>query len=722
MEKIVAVIGAGLIGRAWAMVFARAGWRVRLHDRDCAQLDAAHAFIAASLDEQAGYGLVTDPEAALARIDRVPALADALAGVDWVQENLPETLDVKREVFALLDRHTPAEAVLASSTSAIPASQFTAALPGRARCLVAHPVNPPHLVPVVELCGAPWTAPAVIERAKRVYAERRTSAHCRAIAKSTASSSTDCRAPCWPKRCGSSARVTFRPQTSTRRYATASVSRWSFMGPLATIELNAPSGIADYCARYGGFYRRLAEAPPAPSVWDADSAARVAGTLGPPADAHAFEARTRWRDRRLMALAQHKRRSNRKSNEGANVSANRKVIITCAVTGSIHTPSMSPHLPITPREIADAAVGAADAGAAIVHLHARDPVDGHPTQDPKYFREFAADIARRSDVVINFTTGGAATMTIEERLQPALQLQPEVASLNMGSMNFGLYPMLKRFPTFKFDWERPYLAGSEDRIFKNTFKDIEYILTSCADNGTRFEIECYDIGHLYTAAHFFERGVVKPPLFIQSVFGILGGIGPHPDDVAHMKRTADRLFGDQYRWSVLGAGRNQLPIASMSAAMGGNVRVGLEDSLWLGPGKLAESNAAQVRAVRQIIEAMGLDRRVARRGARNTGPQGPRQRRVLGSGRQACRRGDRAGILPLHAHWHDLCVTPRIDTEPGYDSHVWIPHPRPPRSNGSAGQRGRGGPFLALFAAQRPLGGAEVRCARPCRTWRRARI
>ncbi|MDQ6924151.1 MAG: 3-keto-5-aminohexanoate cleavage protein [Pseudomonadota bacterium] len=288
------------------------------------------------------------------------------------------------------------------------------------------------------------------------------------------------------------------------------------------------------------------------------------------------------------------------------MSESRKVIITCAVTGAIHTPSMSPYLPITPKEIADAAVAAAEAGAAIVHLHARDPVDGRPTQDPKYFREFAPDIARRSDVVINFTTGGAPTMAIEERLQPALLLKPEVASLNMGSMNFGLFPMLARFPTFRHDWERPYLEGSADRIFRNTFTDIEHILTSCAGNATRFEIECYDIGHLYTAKHFFDRGVVKAPLFIQSVFGILGGIGPHPDDVAHMKRTADRLFGDQYRWSVLGAGRNQLPIAAMSAAMGGNVRVGLEDSLWLGPGKLAESNAAQVRAVRQIIEGMGL--------------------------------------------------------------------------------------------------------------------
>jgi uncharacterized protein (DUF849 family) len=283
-----------------------------------------------------------------------------------------------------------------------------------------------------------------------------------------------------------------------------------------------------------------------------------------------------------------------------------KVIITCAITGSIHTPSMSPHLPITPQQIADAAVEAAEAGAAIVHLHARDPQDGRPTQDVRWFREFAPEIRRRSDVVLNFTTGGAANMSIEERLQPALQLKPEVASLNMGSMNFGLYPMLGRFKEFQHDWERTYLEESRGRIFRNTFEDIEHILTACAENGTRFEIECYDIGHLYTAHHFFQRNLIRPPLFIQSVFGLLGGIGAHPDDVAHMKRTADRLFGDNYRWSVLGAGRNQLPIAAMSAAMGGNVRVGLEDNLWIGKGQLAPSNAAQVRAARQIIEGLGL--------------------------------------------------------------------------------------------------------------------
>jgi len=284
-----------------------------------------------------------------------------------------------------------------------------------------------------------------------------------------------------------------------------------------------------------------------------------------------------------------------------------KVLITCAITGSIHTPSMSRYLPVTPDEIAQAAIGAAQAGAAIVHLHARDPEDGRPSQDPKLFRQFVPLIKQTSDVVINITTGGAPTMTVEERLQPALQLRPEVASLNMGSMNFGLYELLGRFKEFKHDWERPYLEGSDDRIFKNTFKDIAYILQSCSENQTRFEIECYDIGHLYTAAHFLDRGFVKPPLLIQSVFGLRGGIGAHVEDLMHMRRTADRLFRKDYVWSVLGAGRNQMPLAAISASIGGNVRVGLEDSLWDGPGKLAESNAAQVRRVRSIIEALSLE-------------------------------------------------------------------------------------------------------------------
>jgi uncharacterized protein (DUF849 family) len=266
---------------------------------------------------------------------------------------------------------------------------------------------------------------------------------------------------------------------------------------------------------------------------------------------------------------------------------------------------MSPHLPITAEEIADAAIGAAEAGAAIVHLHARDPETGKPDQSLERFAPFLGVIKQRTPAVVNITTGGAMTMTVEERAKPAIEFAPEVASLNMGTMNFGLYPMLNRWKEFKFDWEREYIEGSRTGFFKNTFADIEYILTQCAENGTRFEVECYDIGHLYTLAHMVDRGIVKPPLFVQSVFGILGGIGTHPEDVVHMKRTADRLFGDSYRWSVLGAGRHQMQIAAIAAAMGGNVRVGLEDSLWAGPGKLAESNAQQVKIVRQIIEGLG---------------------------------------------------------------------------------------------------------------------
>ncbi len=284
-----------------------------------------------------------------------------------------------------------------------------------------------------------------------------------------------------------------------------------------------------------------------------------------------------------------------------------KVIITCAVTGAIHTPSMSTYLPVTTQEIADAAIGAAKAGAAIIHVHARDPQTGRPDQTPEAFAPILQLVKQATGSVINITTGGAPTMSVEERVRPAQTFRPEVASLNMGSMNFGLYPMLQRFKEFKHDWEEPYLAGSTNLIFKNTFADIEYILTTCAQNQTRFEIECYDIGHLYTLAHFADRGVVKPPFFIQSVFGILGGIGTDSEDVMHMKRTADRLFGSDYRWSVLGAGRHQMRIAAMAAGMGGNVRVGLEDSLWGGPGQLATSNAEQVSTVRQIIEGMGLE-------------------------------------------------------------------------------------------------------------------
>ena len=290
----------------------------------------------------------------------------------------------------------------------------------------------------------------------------------------------------------------------------------------------------------------------------------------------------------------------------AKPKARRKTIITCAVTGSIHTPTMSPHLPVTPDEIARESIAAAEAGASIIHLHARDPKDGRPTPSPEVFMEFLPRIKQACDAVVNITTGGGHGMTVAERLAAPLRASPEMTSLNMGSMNFGLYPMLARYKTFQHDWERPYLEGSDERIFKNTFRDIEKILRTCADNGTRFEIECYDIGHLYTLAHFVDRGLVKPPFFVQSVFGILGGIGPHPEDVSHMRRTADRLFGNSYLWSVLGAGKSQMAIAAQSLTLGGNVRVGLEDSLWVGPGQLALKNAEQVTVARKLIEGLGL--------------------------------------------------------------------------------------------------------------------
>jgi len=285
----------------------------------------------------------------------------------------------------------------------------------------------------------------------------------------------------------------------------------------------------------------------------------------------------------------------------------RKVIVTCAVTGSIHTPSMSPHLPVTPDEIAQAAIGAAEAGATVLHLHARDPKDGRPTQDTGVFDQFLPRIKQSTNAVVNITTGGAPTMTLDERLAPAAKFKPEVASLNMGSINFGLFPMLDRYDDFKHDWERAHLANSRDLVFKNTFADIEHILNTCRDNGTRFEFECYDVGHLYNLSHFLDRGLVQPPLFVQTVFGILGGIGAHPEDLMHMRRTANRLFGDDYVWSVLGAGRNQMSIAAMAAAQGAMVRVGLEDSLWIAPRQLAESSAAQVTKVRSIIEGLSLE-------------------------------------------------------------------------------------------------------------------
>jgi uncharacterized protein (DUF849 family) len=288
--------------------------------------------------------------------------------------------------------------------------------------------------------------------------------------------------------------------------------------------------------------------------------------------------------------------------------ASGKVVITCAVTGSIHTPTMTPYLPLTPDEIAKQSIEAAEAGAAIIHLHARDPKDGRPTPDPEVFMQFLPRIKQASDAVVNITTGGGHGMTLQERLAAPLRASPEMCSLNMGSMNFGLYPMLSRYKEWKHEWEKKHLEASRDFIFRNTFKDIEFVLKELGEgHGTKFEFECYDVGHLYNLAHFLDRGLVKPPLFVQTIFGILGGIGADTENLAHMKRMADKLFGDQYAWSVLAAGRHQLPFVTMAAIMGGNVRVGLEDSIYVGKGQLAKSNADQVRRIRTILENLSLE-------------------------------------------------------------------------------------------------------------------
>ena len=285
-----------------------------------------------------------------------------------------------------------------------------------------------------------------------------------------------------------------------------------------------------------------------------------------------------------------------------------KVIISCAVTGAIHTPSMSDHLPITPAEIAEQAIAAAEAGAAILHLHARAPQDGRPTPDPAVFMQFLPVIKQSTDAVVNITTGGGLGMTLEERLAAPMQARPEMCSLNMGSMNFNIAPSAARMTRWKHDWEKPYLEGTTNYIFRNTFQDIEQIVERLGKgHGTRFEFECYDVGHLYNLAHMLDRKVVEQPLFAQTIFGILGGIGAEPRNLLFMKETADRLFGDAYVWSVLAAGRHQMPFTTMAGMLGGNVRVGLEDSLWIGKGVPAKSNAEQVAKIRRILEELSLE-------------------------------------------------------------------------------------------------------------------
>jgi len=289
-------------------------------------------------------------------------------------------------------------------------------------------------------------------------------------------------------------------------------------------------------------------------------------------------------------------------------SKNRKVIISCAITGSVHTPTMSEYLPITPQQIVDSALEAAQAGAAILHLHARHPENGRPSADPAHFQLICPVLAERTNAILNITTGGSTRMTIEERLAYSLKVKPEMCSLNLGSMNFSLHPVAERITKWRYDWEQEYVEGSKNVVFKNTFADIEYILSRLGEEGTRFELECYDVGHLYNLAYFVDRNIIKTPLFIQTILGILGGIGPDPENLFLMRSTADRLFGrENYQFSVLGAGRHQMSLLTVGAVLGANVRVGLEDSLYLGPGVKAKSNAEQVRKIRRILEELSFE-------------------------------------------------------------------------------------------------------------------
>ncbi len=289
-------------------------------------------------------------------------------------------------------------------------------------------------------------------------------------------------------------------------------------------------------------------------------------------------------------------------------SKNRKIILSCAITGSVHTPTMSEYLPITPQQIVDSALEAAHAGAAILHLHARDPQNGKPSADAEHFDQICPVLAKRTNAILNITTGGSSRMTIEERLGYALKIKPEMCSLNLGSMNFSFHPVAERISEWRYDWEQEYVEGSKNVVFKNTFADIEYILRNLGEAGTRFELECYDVGHLHNLAYFIDRKIIKPPIFIQAIFGILGGLGPDPENIFVMRSTADRLFGrENYQFSILGAGRHQMSLLTVGAIMGGNVRVGLEDSLYLGPGVKAKSNAEQVRKIRRILEELGFE-------------------------------------------------------------------------------------------------------------------
>ena len=507
------------------------------------------------------------PEAVLSRIVAENDLAKALEGAVHIQENTPENLETKIKVFSLLDEAADPSAVIASSTSALLPSKFTEHLKNRQRCLVVHPINPPYLIPAAEVVPAPWTSSEVVERTRAFLIA---AGHAPMVMKRELDGFIMNRMQ------GALLEEAFRLVADG--YATVEdvdigirdglALRWSFMGPFETIDLNAPGGVRDYVERYQIIYERSVSADAAPRRLGRRSAGNGRGR--PPRKAAAGEA---GRSSGLARPPPHGacgaqeeinagvRTMSETTRVTSGSSTKGKVIITCAITGAIHTPTMSPYLPITPDEIAKEALAAAEAGAAILHLHARDPETGKPDQTPEAFAKFLPRIKQNTNAAINITTGGSPYMKVEERVKPAATFKPEVASLNMGSINFGLYHLVDKYKEFKFDWEKPHLEATRDLVFRNSFKDIEYILATCYDNGTRFEFECYDIAHLYNLAHFADRGLVKPPFFVQSVFGLLGAIGTHPEDVAHMKRTADRLFGD--RLPLVGSRRRIQPACAL---------------------------------------------------------------------------------------------------------------------------------------------------------------
>ena len=598
MERI-AIVGAGLMGHGIAQVFAVAGCPVKVYDPEASRLATLRERIRANLTD-----LGLDPDAA-ARVQPCDALEGAVAGADIVFEAAPEKLTLKQSLFAALERCASRDAVLASNTSVIPIGAIAASVATRDRVVGTHWWNPPYLVPLVEVIETEGTAPTTVA-AMIALLERvgKTPVHVRKDVPGFVGNRLQ--HALWREAIALVQEGVCDARTIDTVVKAGFGRRLAVQGPLETADLvgldltlDIHENVLPHLDRTPGPLPRLA-------------ALVEAGKLGmktgegfrtwTPDEIKELRART-LAHLKTMAQADRGARQSR-----GGMAKSNKIIITCAVAGGIHTPTMSGALPYRPEDIARQAVDAAEAGAAILHLHARDPETGRPTPDPAVFMQFLPVIKQSCDAVINVTTGGWLNMTVEQRLAAPLVARPEMCSLNMGSMNFGIFPLADRYKDWRFDWEETYLRGTDDFIFRNTFRDIERILKMLGEeHGARFEHECYDVGHLYNLAHFLDRGLIKPPFFVQLIFGILGGIGPDMRNLIFMKETADRLFGDDYQWSVLAAGRFQVSFATQAAMMGGNLRVGLEDSLYIGRGRLAESNADQVRKIRQIVELLGYE-------------------------------------------------------------------------------------------------------------------